>query len=201
MTKRTLLNSIMLVLILPLLLLLGGCGTSDTYAYTTTYPDEYKIVVRVSNGTTFNEETFIKSGNKRYYKIQLYSDEFITPTISNQYMNVYENEIYNTFTYSELSGWYIIDLDFENNWNGLSLYCTAPTLEFNEDEKQADATINGISCYVFTADSATYYIAKDSKNLLIKYVAQTSSVTLTYEVQSITTTDVFNGITSDGLDR
>ncbi|MDD4275530.1 MAG: hypothetical protein PHO33_00920 [Clostridia bacterium] len=192
--------TIILVLFMFLPFFISGCGNRAGTTYITIYPEEYKIVVRVDTGTIFCEETFIKSGNIYYYEYQSYNDDFATiGGINNKYIGI--KDVVGNYTNYSLNdtGWYENDsISFLNNW-GLNLYCNAPNLAFEDSEKQSDDTVNGAECYVYEADGVTYKISKSTDHIVWFRYAESTSSYIKYEVQSLTMTDVLNGISTEGL--
>jgi len=177
---------------------LVGCG-GNLYTFETTFPQDLKIVVRISNGTVFFEETFIREDNIYYYKYQEYTSDFNSlGTTSNEYAGVQNSTGYTT--YSRNGGdWYeISSINFGTQWSSLISYCSS-LFTYRESEKQADVTINGTSCYKFVVGLTTINISKDDNHIMWRYYGQTSSAYILYEVQSLTTVNVFSGISTSGI--
>lgn len=178
-----------------------GCVNKTGVTYTTVFPEEYKIVVRVTNGNVFCEETFIKLGNQHYYKYQSYTQNFeeLSDTMV-QYVGLLDEENnFTNYSYNAQTGWYENNsVSFSNDWFGLSLYCQAPTFKLYNSQQQTDESVSGVDCFVYQVNNTIYKIAKQSF-LKLYYYTTTSNGYIEYEVQSITLTDVWNGISTQGL--
>ena len=193
-----------MALILPITLMLIGCGTRSGTTYQTIFPDEFKIVVRINTDEVFCEETFIYSNNQYYYKYQGYTQNFESQsTTVLEYLVIKEESSYIHYSYdydniqwNYLSTGTQFTQNFDNYWSGLNLYCKAPDSILYDSEKQADEEVNGVDCYVYQVYDTTYKISKDLYYILMSYYAQTTTLTLQYGVQSITTTNVFDGIST-----
>lgn len=190
-----------LILIVCMSVAFVGCVNKTGTTYTTVFPDEYKIIVRVSNGNVFSEETFIKLGNQHYYKYQSYTQNFeeLSDTMIQHVGLLDEENNFTNYSYSTQTGWYEnSSVSFSNDWFGLNLYCKAPTFKLYNSQQQADESVSGMDCFVYQINNTTYKIAKQSF-IKMYYYATTSNGYIKYEVQSITLTDVWNGISTQGL--
>lgn len=198
MKNKYILGLIFLVLLLPITLF-SACGNTTTI-FETTYPDDFKIVGRLTNGSVFAEETFVKEGNLYYYKYQAYTEDFAqTDSTMIEYAAIFDGEDFVTYSFADSSWQQSTLIDFSNNWFGLDLYAKAPSIEFYSNEKQADSVVNGTTCFVYTADNVTYKISQDEYSMVWDYFVETPSLLLHYQVQSLTLTNVFDGITKNGL--
>lgn len=188
------------------ILILAGCEKNITQ-FETIFPESYKIVVRVNNNSDYSEETFIYDDNKYYYKYVNYTVDFEEQgSVCLERMVIINNTNYEHYSFDQgTSQWNCTGVEhnfsqaFESAWAGLNIYCKAPTSPFYTSEKQADGTVNNWNCFVFIVGSNIYKISKSLHAILLSYYAPTSDNFVQYEVQTIITADVFNGISTAGI--
>lgn len=186
------------LLILPIALFLGGCGTADI-SLTTHYPENYKIVARASIGTIYSEQTFAVLNGVYYYKYQGYTDNFAaTSDIMVQYIGIKSGNSFECYDYDAINGWYESSVIFNNCWAYLDTYCSAPNILFKASDKQSDSVVNGVACYTYVINGVTYKISKDEYHIEYYFSVNTGSA-LVYEVQSFTTSNCFSGVPTKNM--
>ncbi|MDD4276002.1 MAG: hypothetical protein WCX32_03750 [Clostridia bacterium] len=197
--------SLIFIILFLFISLLGGCirEVSAPMTFTTTYPENFRIIVRVNTDTDFSEHIFAVSNGVYYYKYQEYTENFENiDSTTYQYVGIKSGTDFITYDYSDSNGWYIYNYPvFAGCWEYLNTYCSIyPNFVFTESQKQPDSTVNGTLCYTFNVNGIIYNISQDQYQIeWAFYTEPNHSYVLKYEVQSFTTTNCFSGVPTYNL--
>jgi len=197
--------SLVFLVLFSFALLLSGCGESeeaDPRSFTTLFPNNFRIVVRVNDEDDFNEYTFAVSNGVYYYKSQEYTEDFVATTSTmDQYVGIKSGSDFVCYEYSETLGWGSSPVGFASCWAYLNTYCCIyPDFVFTDSQKQPDSTVNGTLCYTFNVNGIIYKISQDQYQIEWAFYTEPGhSYVSKFEVQSFSTTNCLSGVPTNNL--